>query len=508
MVQYLFYSLILGFFLNEKPRQMENLVAKVAEEKKEINNIYGLNIELSRIKEPWSNEKYIRVIDSMKPSIIRYPGGTVSSFWDFENNRLFPDKSDKGDNGWVDYSNFKDNYVARQVLTKTTQINSIKDLGNAFQNGTNAPIFCLNMVTPGIDYYTQSKLISTQDKIVPGSDNKANRWWKILEDRLERNLILLKKAKELNIPIKYIELGNEYYTSQNIYFTETFPDAQSYSKAANFYAKRIKEIYPESKIAALGCLDNRFYRNMSRRLEWNRVLNENLDKKIIDAITLHAHEETSVKQYNEGRDITMAATTWTKKFEQSMQETQATFLLTNNWEIWITEFQPKFSTKFEDIKNSGPYNTTWGSSLVAVYNFIYLSKIDNVSKILFHEVKNLVGEKDFTANGSAVKNVFLAGSNKDAFSQINFYNNRSEQVDDLMGLAFRKEKEVEVLLLNLSDRNISLKLENLNYTRLIHIENYSNNLMSQNAKEATDTLNRNQDIEIKPFSVGRLQLQN
>ncbi len=187
----------------------------------------GFNVNWSFL--PPINSKMIDAIISLKPQILRYPGGTISKTWDWKSGT-----SSKG---------------RRRTPHK------LKDL-SAVAKATGADvIFVLNIMT--------SNLIN--------------------------QIALLKKAKSMGIAIKYIEIGNEVYLSREKFKdnVKKFPTGKEYGKFANRWAKKIKKIFPRVKIGIT--MFSRTNSKKDRMKNWNNLVIKNIEDKNYDALIYHIY---------------------------------------------------------------------------------------------------------------------------------------------------------------------------------------------------------------------------
>src|SRR5439155_10066277 len=124
--------------------------------------LYGFNG--NNIKGPsWSNKSFRDSVSSLRLKVIRYPGGTISNWWQWQ----------KG--GFVDDPSLPEKFKRRYTPTTLEDLKLLVDETNC------DVVFTLNMIT------------------------------KDLQDQLE----MLSHAQSLKIPVKYIELGNEFTNAKN-----------------------------------------------------------------------------------------------------------------------------------------------------------------------------------------------------------------------------------------------------------------------------------------------------
>jgi len=198
--------------------------------------LYWININWSFL--PELDDKKINLIKSLHPWIIRYPGGTVSQYWDWEK--------------WVSSKPWK------RVAHKLDDLLKV-------QKATNAKvIFVLNMI---------SKDLNNQIK-------------------------MLKTAQSMWIKIEYIEMWNEFYLvwEKHKVYVQKFPTAWDYVNTLNIWTKKIKEEFPNVKIWVV-----MLWRkvNNPRWKDWNKIVGNNA--KNFDAFVYHIYSKWDTEKAVEDR---------------------------------------------------------------------------------------------------------------------------------------------------------------------------------------------------------------
>jgi len=203
----------------------------------------GTNLDYSGVAEPYDKTSVSNAVASLAPGTIRYPGGAISNYWDWQTGSVNQPPSTT---------------TTLTGETKTTQgrkrtygftLSTLKQLTSA----TGAvPIFDLNVMT------------ST------------------LEDQLQ----MLRTAAQLGIPVRYVELGNEFYLSNSNY-VHSFPTAASYADMVASWAPAIRDAFPNAQIAAVASVSTTTPREQS----WNSTL-LSIAGNDINAVTLHDYPGT------------------------------------------------------------------------------------------------------------------------------------------------------------------------------------------------------------------------
>ncbi|MEM6457801.1 MAG: hypothetical protein AAF710_00250 [Planctomycetota bacterium] len=177
-----------------------------------------------------SNPGGTQLIEDLNFTSVRYPGGTVSSYFQW-----WTGTSPQGSPGRPEFKY------------------ELEDLSFLYEQTGTTPIFVLNMINGG---------------------------------GLDRQIEQLTEAAALGVPIRRVELGNEYYLDDD-HWASVYPDGQSYGTTAKDWAAEIRRQFPEAEIAAIGAVQIGSTDPDSRRGKWNREVWQTLQTSDIDAITLH-----------------------------------------------------------------------------------------------------------------------------------------------------------------------------------------------------------------------------
>lgn len=333
-------------------------------------------------------------LNAIGNSNIRYPGGTVGNYWDWRkgyffkkisNDLIFPPSFEGRRNNWYDPS--------FSWLDKPD--NKLRQMKRSFMKTGNAPLFTMNLLTSDYNY----------------------------------QLGMLYHAAEINIPIKNIELGNEYYSQEENHLIK-FPTVLNYANTSMDWAKKLKTVSVFSgtglKIAAVGASFNE--NDWGRKRLWlKNLLSEytnNPNGQFIDAVTIHVYlgggtnlfgggilncnaNETDNFQYtppypNNQIPLCMLSKMLVRPFA-AMDELEQNELLdieNSGKQTWITEY---------NLFDRGPYyiHGTWAAGLFAAAMTLNWLEDENITKVNMH-----------TMTGNALwSNVF---SSTDGFDLLGF----------------------------------------------------------------------------------------
>ena len=200
----------------------------------QAETLRGYNVNWSFL--PKLSEGLLQSAASLKPKLIRYPGGTVSKTWDWKRGKTSKRKRD-----------------AAHPLT---------DLKQMTQATGADVIFVLNTISSS------------------------------LEDQME----MLKSARAMGIAIKYIEMGNEHYLGKGNNLDDSgkhqdnvkaFPTGKAYAQLVNRWASVLKQAFPGVKIGIT--MLGRKVRGASRQRNWNQDILSVIDKRLFDAYIYHVY---------------------------------------------------------------------------------------------------------------------------------------------------------------------------------------------------------------------------
>ncbi len=233
----------------------------------------GFNINWSLL--PPLNNELIAATVSLKPEIIRYPGGAVSKSWDWAEGR-----SSKGG-----------------------ETHTLEDLLTLKQATEADVIFVLNIMNRSLD-----------DQVA-----------------------LLKTAREMGIPIRYIEMGNEHYLQSDGHQdnVDVFPTGREYALRVNSWVPRLREEFPDAKIGLtlLGRTSEGVSDDMDdarNRLKfWNQLVVATAED--YDAFIYHIYVRP-------GNDIELTDASMEQIIARRMDDFQQARLYENGKETWITEY--------------------------------------------------------------------------------------------------------------------------------------------------------------------------
>jgi hypothetical protein len=349
----------------------------------QINDYLGFNGNMIAAgNNPWENKNLLETLKCSNVSIFRYPGGTLGNYWDMSLGWIDPNAALNDMPGWIGkLKNSKDRYT-------------LKDLAIACSKSTKiTPFFVANMLTKNCKDFINN----------------------------------LKEAKSDGIPVKYIELGNEFFypPSVNPSYESSFKNGYKYGEVSKQWIKKIKEVFPNAQIGIVANL-NTASNVESRRKSWNETMMKNNVKA--DALIVHFYFDSGVtpsdgkssspfwgtknqqvQQYNNLKNSDCLASMLqrpAKVWEQYLNYTP--YLKSSKKNIWITEFNINDTT--------GPTRETWAHGLLIANTLNVFLKDRRITHILMH---NFFSGPEYSAVFSN-SNFFSGLLVKDLAPQTNF----------------------------------------------------------------------------------------
>jgi hypothetical protein len=211
----------------------------------------GFNQNFSMM--PNMNTSMYANIRQLKPQLLRYPGGTVTHSW-----------------------NWQEGVITSRASKSVHPITEIKTLAD----------------TTGADFVFVLDILN-----------------KTLADQVE----MLTSIETLGVQIKYIELGNELYAQDDSY-KKIFPTGKDYATRVNEWVPTLRKKFPKAKIAAL-LLGRKVKPANTRLFNWNRQVVDNTIYSV-DAFTYHIYineKETFEQEKADFIAVTTAANTKSKE---------------------------------------------------------------------------------------------------------------------------------------------------------------------------------------------------
>ncbi len=410
-------------------------------------NFVCSNVNSIRV-ESWRDRRYNQAVDKLNPAMIRIPGGDESNYWDWRKGGTIKDLSKLPEGLPSFLSSSKDRLYDSSKLA---------DWQAGLQD-KQTPLFVLNM----------------------------------LSDSLESQLEMLKKARDLGMNVKYIELGNEFYFPTENYLS-VFPEIEDYTAEANRWISAIKKEFPQAKIAVMGVAKPGNY-VIGRVYRWNKeVIKTSLPQA--DAITIHTYPRNNLVNrdistdeypYFEQEDIPYVFSGLFQNWENVSQVIDS---FPDNKKIWVTEYNLLEDIHATEGEKQQRVAGSWLHGMYAVLMgllFLEDSRIDlacnhmligssQFSSILAHK-NSFIKPNDksiksrplsLSATGSSLKLFADATEGMNQAQKIKFNNNpvagkNKSTYSSLYGWVFTNNKKgKKSLVVNLSSRPIEVNISSL-----------------------------------------------
>jgi len=289
--------------------------------------LFGFNGETTR-SPSWSNSAFRDSTASLHLKVIRYPGGGVSNFWDWRKG-WFVDKAPENLQGVEELRTYK--------YTDPRGLNDLKLLVN--ETGCDV-VFVLNMVT------------------------------KDLNDQLA----MLQAAQSLGIPVKWLELGNEFYLPKSP-GKQKFATPAIYGEAAEQWITAIKKSFPNVKTAVIG----------TGAQAWNDAVLKNAPSA--DAIVAHVYPTPNSVIDETGISFSKLYNALTKK-DQNFK------VGVKKIPVWVTEYNIHWAATIKGLDKSEKskiqnYAFSWAQALATIMMTSNAATLtNNVPIVLNHDIGN------------------------------------------------------------------------------------------------------------------------
>lgn len=463
-------------------------------------SLFGYNTQLLR-GPSWSDADFLNSVKSLQPQNLRYPGGTNANYWNWRTGWLIQGKQ------------VRQEWKSLQPVTY-----GLSDLKTAVDATGASPVFVLNMLTSGI----------------------------------EEQLQMLKEAQRLLIPVKFIELGNEFYLDDPDYIS-AFKTGVDYALKCNEYIKAIKKEFKDVQIAFVGnSLRDAQLKDvkLSQRFKnWNNNVYANI--KGADAVTFHVYGGSGLEMvYTKERKVKHNQRSQYTPEEQRVYESafynssalqailcvpylRSQMFLKNDVtkvpqgiKVWVTEYNL--------FENEGIVAGTWAHGLYAASEALQLACSGKVSLICYHNIAHgaqfgAIFNTDnafngFLENKTTVKNSLSASgyslqlvaealNGKDKISPIYFNSTfqskfgAGKTFPSVFGFIAGNNRRATLILLNLSEKKVSINLKTLaiqknNYTQISGMPRFK---VSSPSDLIISTGSISEIIELLPFSISKVE---
>lgn len=322
-----------------------NLTIPPSPSRLNIEDFYGLNGQNTlNTNSDYYNPQVRFELNESRASYLRYPGGTVANYWDWQEGWFFRNLEKNGalslDVNFQNKPRITD--VFNAGILNTSGSNYITDFKNTLAFSATKPLFVLNPILSDLNY----------------------------------QIALLLEAKLQNLEVKRVEIGNELYLSTESY-QEKFATPQDYANFTMQWETELKNyLGNDLQVCAVG--SNKDYKGgtNSRRSTWNSSLINTISASLPDAFSIHHYREAGIANFtnttNDYNAIFQNAINNFNELNNSINQ-----LSTNNTTpIWITEYNL--------FDNSIPIHGTWCHGLYTALSTLKFLENNRITACNLH----------------------------------------------------------------------------------------------------------------------------
>lgn len=386
-------------------------------------------------KPSWKNKSFLDSVKKLGLEIIRFPGGTESQYFDWRTGRSIS-SSNWGGTGLQSH-----NYIG----TVPHVSYPLSELKYFFDATGVKPIFCLNLLT------------------------------KNLSDQLQ----MLTTARDLGIPVEYIELGNElFFTDAD--FINKYPIPNDYvTDIKNNWIPSIQTQFPGAKIAVIGSYDfttDLNGNNVANRIfNWNSAVYNQISTN--QAITFHYYLPPNTTTLN-NPVLSQALAAPFKHWPVLKQNTIAN--VPTGMDIFITEYNLN-----DGNQTSYSFASSWAHGLYTSTLFLLMLEEPKIKMILNHQLTGSPSYASLTSytpygdtltnnlspEGNAMRLIHNTLIGSDSCIKLIFQSNpvitaSNINYPSLIGFCVIKNNKRNLLILNLSETPFTLQFHKISASQL------------------------------------------
>lgn len=308
------------------------------------SHFFGVNIEnsYSNPVPSWSDEKLRRAIKEVGIQAVRFPGGDVGNYWNWQEGTVYP--------------------LGKAAKTGDT-LTAFASLARA--TGT-YPIYNLNVMT---------------------LDNALLHRASLLE-AIANQLHMLEAAHDAKLPVENLELGNEFFWSSPDH-DQAFPTAGDYASAMNQWSANLKRQYPDAKVASVGSIPSS---GDARTKNWNSEVVGKIQG--VDAVTLHRYDSILDGGIWNGTSpdavLGNVFTDWSRIVSGEVNSIDADKL-----RIWVTEFGG-----LKDCTSDAHFTGTWLEALYQAQMAIQFLSTSSIDQVDLYNITGSTGSLMFQNTSS------------------------------------------------------------------------------------------------------------
>lgn len=275
---------------------------------------------------PVDDQRLLDTLRTFEPDLIRYPGGGVSDYWDWQKGGLDLEKLPPKREAW------------RTVFEQNPK--GLEELKTVLRSTGAKPVFVLNALTA----------------------------------TLREQRAMLNAAAEKGIAVKYIEMGNEYFFDEDAHLRE-FPTAEDYAVRMAEWTDTLKSDFPAAKISAVGAFAYRGHSN--RRRNWNSEAKEHFANR--DAVSFHPYmllnEDYNTYREAIGSYMGLPDETLRRAYNLGFDD------YTSGDRFWITEYNTRGKVRYRPNLRD-----TWLHGLLVAAQSLLLMQEKRIEMLLPHQI--------------------------------------------------------------------------------------------------------------------------
>jgi hypothetical protein len=320
----------------------------------------------------WSNPALLPAISALGPETIRgMYGGTPSNYFNWQTGQAFVASNDPGISyikpGWPNPPYALTNYV-----------NALKASGADAIFNINIMTYCpVNNADPQSTSQagascTQAQACGPNPSQYTTSCTDTDETW-----GLDYQVAMLKAAQSMGVPIKYIELGNEVYNTNNADYVYYFPSVQDYINKANAWIPVLKADFPGAQIAVVG--EGSCQPLTTAAAAWNQAIASGVHGE--GGITFHEYYANDIpdgESVSNAADLAALLSAPTQNCSGVLQHITSTYL-PSGVSAWVTEWDLWSG-------NTGIVLGSWAHGLMAATYALDLARDPQVELTAKHDL--------------------------------------------------------------------------------------------------------------------------
>ncbi len=266
----------------------------------------------------------------LAPGAIRVFGGTTANYWNWRTGQFYDRHG-----------------VPRDLRRANRRMSPIylSDWAKLVDQANATPVFDLNLVT----------------------------------SRLSSQLAMLRRARDLGMAIRRVELGNELYDHAPL-IDRAIPTPKAYGRKATRWIRAIKRRFPHARVAALVLGSSLWWPPRTRRGRWDSGVLSTLRGE--DALTFHTYWKPPVGRLSRARLSKVLAAPLRRLFQLRSGGLR---LLPAGVVAWVTEW---------NVWHGSPLLGTWANGLSDAE---YLLALLGEPRVRQEDLHALINRKPFAA---------------------------------------------------------------------------------------------------------------